>query len=169
MYAKGSASVPRLLVVATVLLFTLSVRMDTRRAWAANGPDSPPEVRMRWQDFISGPDGVKRLASLRAAVQKMKSLDNSPQDSADYRRSWQYWANIHGYYGATSPDGTVEAQIQFLKDTGRGRYVPYYQGITDQSAPDATAQAIWATCQHSGDTQALNFFGWHRMYLYYRF
>jgi Common central domain of tyrosinase len=45
--------------------------------------------------------------------------------------------------------------------------VPYYQGITDQSAPDATAQAIWATCQHSGDTQALNFFGWHRMYLYY--
>jgi hypothetical protein len=167
MYVKGSASVPRLLVVATVLLFTLSVRMDTRRAWAANGSDSPAEVRMRWQDFISGPDGVKRLASLRAAVQKMKSLDNSPQDSADYRRSWQYWANIHGYYGATSPDGTVEAQIQFLKDTGRSRYVPYYQGITDQSAPDATAQAIWATCQHSGDTQALNFFGWHRMYLYY--
>jgi hypothetical protein len=101
MYAKGSASVPRLLVVATVLLFTLSVRMDTRRAWAANGPNSPPEVRIRWQDFISGPDGVKRLSSLRAAVQKMKSLDNSPQDSADYRRSWQYWANIHGYYGAT--------------------------------------------------------------------
>ncbi len=33
------------------------------------------EVRIRWQDFISGPDGVKRLASLRAAVQKMKSLD----------------------------------------------------------------------------------------------
>ena len=64
MYAKGSASVPRLLVVATVLLFTLSVRMDTRRAWAANGPDSPPEVRMRWQDFISGPDGVKRLCQL---------------------------------------------------------------------------------------------------------
>ena len=63
MYVKGSASVPRLLVVATVLLFTLSVRMDTRRAWAANDSDSPAEVRMRWQDFISGPDGVKRLAS----------------------------------------------------------------------------------------------------------
>jgi hypothetical protein len=89
MYAKGSASVPRLLVVATVLLFPLSVRMDTWRAWAASGYAA------------GGPDGVKRLASLRAAVQKMKSLDNSPQDSADYRRSWQYWANIHGYYGAT--------------------------------------------------------------------
>jgi hypothetical protein len=63
MHAKENASVPRLLVVTTVLLFTLSVRMDTRGAWAANGPDSPPEVRMRWQDFISGPDGVKRLAN----------------------------------------------------------------------------------------------------------
>jgi hypothetical protein len=123
---------------------------------------------MRWQDFISGPDGVKRLASLRAAVQKMKSLDNSPQGSADYRRSWQYWANIHGHYGATSPDGTVAAHIQSLNDNGFGQYVHYYQGITDQSAPDATAQAIWATCQHSRRaTQAVNFFGWHRMYLYY--
>jgi hypothetical protein len=123
---------------------------------------------MRWQDFISGPDGAKRLASLHAAVQKMKSLDNSPHDSADYRRSWQYWANIHGYYGAASPDGTVEAQIQWLNGNGFGDYVSYYQGVTNQSAPDATAVAIWATCQHSSDSsQALNFFGWHRMYLYY--
>jgi hypothetical protein len=52
---------------------------------------------MSWQDFISGPEGAKRLASLQKAVQKMKSLDSSPKDSADYRRSWQYWANIHGY------------------------------------------------------------------------
>jgi hypothetical protein len=165
MHATGNASLPRRLVLATVLLFTLSVRMDSQQAWAATGP--APQVRMRWQDFISGPDGAKRLASLRAAVQKMKSLDNSPRDSADYRRSWQYWANIHGYYGAASPDGTVEAQIQYLRNNGLDRYVPYYQGIADQSAPDATAKAIWATCQHSSDTQALNFFGWHRMYLYY--
>ena len=33
------------------------------------------QVRMRWQDFISGSDGVRRLASLMAAVAKMKSLD----------------------------------------------------------------------------------------------
>ncbi len=126
-----------------------------------------PQVRMRWQDFIKGAAGAKRLASLQAAITKMKSLDGSPKDSADYRRSWQYWADIHGYYGAQSPDGTVAQQIAYLNSSGMGSYVPYYNAILDQTAPDATAAAIWATCQHSGNTQALNFFGWHRMYLYY--
>ena len=126
-----------------------------------------PQVRMRWQDFVAGPDGVKRLASLQAAIKKMKSLDGSPQTSADYRRSWQYWANIHGYYGSTSPDGTVEQQVGYLKQQGMGQYASDYQGIADQTAPDQIAKTVWATCQHSGSQQALNFFGWHRMYLYY--
>lgn len=128
-----------------------------------------PQVRMRWQDFVAGPDGAKRLASLQAAIKKMKSLDGSAPASADYRRSWQYWANIHGYYGPTSPDGTVAQQIQYLQQNGMGKYVSYYQGIDDQTAPDAVAKQVWATCQHSGGPgqQAVNFFGWHRMYLYY--
>jgi hypothetical protein len=126
-----------------------------------------PQVRMKWQDFVAGPDGAKRLASLQAAIKKMKSLDGSPQTSADYRRSWQYWANIHGYYGPTSPDGTVAQQVAYLKQHGMGQYASYYQGITDQTAPDQVAKTVWATCQHSGSQQALNFFGWHRMYLYY--
>src|SRR5688572_4806491 len=87
----------------------------------------PPQVRMKWQDFIAGPDGAKRLASLQTAIKKMKSLDTAAPASADYRRSWQYWANIHGYYGPKSPDGTVEQQIQYLQQNGMGKYVPYYQ------------------------------------------
>ncbi len=130
-------------------------------------PGVGPQVRMRWQDFISGSAGAQRLASLQKAITKMKSLDNSPPGSADFRRSWRYWANIHGYYGAQSPDGTVAQQVQWLQSHGMGQYVPYYQGISDQTPPDATAQAVWATCQHSGNTQAVNFFGWHRMYIYY--
>ena len=128
-----------------------------------------PQLRMKWQDFVAGPDGAKRLTSLENAIKKMKSLDTSPPTSPDYRRSWQYWANIHGYYGPTSPDGTVAQQIQYLQQNGMGKYVPYYQGITDQTAPDQVAKTVWATCQHSGGPgqQALNFFGWHRMYLYY--
>jgi hypothetical protein len=122
---------------------------------------------MRWQDFVAGPAGAQRLASLQAAIAKMKSLDGSPPNSADYRRSWAYWANIHGYYGSQSPDGTVQQQIAWLNANGFSQYVPFYNGITNQTPPDATAQQIWATCQHSGQTQALNFFGWHRMYLYY--
>lgn len=127
-----------------------------------------PQVRMRWQDFIAGPAGAARLASLEKGIQKMKSLDSAPPDSADYRRSWSYWANIHGYYGTQSPDGTVAQQIAYLNQNGMSKYVPFYQGISDQTPPDSIAQTVWATCQHSTqDQQALNFFGWHRMYLYY--
>lgn len=128
------------------------------------------QTRMRWQDFVSGPDGARRLASLKTAIDKMKKLDSSPKDSADYRRSWEYWANIHGYYGTQSPDGTLEEQIAYLKANNMSQYVPYYQGMTDQTPPDTIAKTVWATCQHSGSTmdqQAQNFFGWHRMLLYY--
>jgi hypothetical protein len=122
---------------------------------------------MRWQDFIAGEEGAKRLDSLKTAVARMKSLDSSPIDSADYRRSWAYWANIHGYYGTQSPDGTVEQQVSWLRANGFASYVRYYQGVSDQTPPDAVAQAVWATCEHSSPPQQANFFGWHRLYLYY--
>ena len=149
--------------VAAVALLSLTIFGNVALA------QPQPQMRMSWQDFISGPDGAARLASLQKAVQKMKSLDSSPKTSADYRRSWQYWANIHGYYGQQSPDGTVEDQIQYLKDNGMGSYVTFYQGITDQDRRTRLHRTVWATCQHSGGPgqQALNFFGWHRMYLYY--
>jgi hypothetical protein len=135
---------------------------------SGTGAGPGPQVRMRWQDFIKGAEGAKRLTSLTAAVAKMKSLDSSAPNTADFRRSWHYWANIHGYYGSSSVDGTVEAQIQYLQSQGLQDYLAYYQGIVDQTPPDAAAQTIWATCQHSDDgNQAVNFFAWHRMYLYY--
>jgi len=164
MGVKGKIRILILIATATICLFANSACPGPQQTTTNQ---SGPQVRMRWQDFISGPDGAKRLASLQAAVTKMKSLDNSPPGSADYRRSWAYWANIHGYYGQQSPDGTVEEQIQYLQQNGMSQYVSYYQGITDQTPPDSTATAVWATCQHSAQTQAVNFFGWHRMYLYY--
>jgi Common central domain of tyrosinase/Polyphenol oxidase middle domain len=136
-----------------------------------SGADAQPQVRMRWQDFISGPGGAARLASLMSAITKMKSLDATDPvaDPVNYRRSWHYWSNIHGYYGSQSQDGTVQDQIDFLRGNGLARFVRYYDGTTgapikDQTPPDAIAAQIWATCEH-GDQS--NFFGWHRMYLYY--
>jgi Common central domain of tyrosinase/Polyphenol oxidase middle domain len=129
------------------------------------------QVRMRWQDFISGPGGAARVASLVKAITKMKSLDATDPvaDPVNYRRSWHYWANIHGYYGSQSIDGTVQDQINYLNSQGMAQFVSYYDGtvgpaIVDQTPPDAIAQMIWATCEHGDDS---NFFGWHRIYLYY--
>jgi hypothetical protein len=128
---------------------------------------------MKWQDFVNGPDGAKRLASLEKAIAKMRSLDNSPPDSVDFRRSWKYWANIHGYLGPTSKFKTVEFQKDRLNSLGLSQFLPYLLGTTDkpgfqdQTPPDAIANTVWATCQHSPPGKQLNFFGWHRMYLYY--
>jgi hypothetical protein len=156
------------ILVATAAAISLQVSLTNgQEPSSQRDGSSAPQIRMRWQDFINGTDGAKRLASLQTAIAKMRSLDQSPQNSADYRRSWQYWANIHGYYGSKSPDGTIADQKQYLSDHGMAGQLSYYNGIIDQSAPDAIAEKIWATCEHSGDTQALNFFGWHRMYLYY--
>jgi hypothetical protein len=167
MGAKGSAWISSLIVATTILVSAQPRRLNAQPS-PTPGQGSAQQVRMRWQDFISGPDGARRLASFEAGVQKMKSLDNSPPNSADYRRSWQYWANIHGYFGPASHFGTVAMRIKYLNRNGMGQYVSRYQGISDQSPPDTTAQAVWATCQHSRpNAPALNFFGWHRMYLYY--
>jgi hypothetical protein len=188
---RGTANVSRVLLSSAVLALFLS-----SLASAQAPPPTPTSVqtRMKLQDFVAGPDGAKRLASLKKAVAKMKSLDNSAPDSVEYRRSWAYWANIHGYYGPDSPEGTVAEQrtnlAAYLKQAGRSQaYInealAFYDGMSDQSLPPARpdspayeiALAVWDTCQHSdadgnstsdniGLNQA-NFFGWHRMYLYY--
>jgi hypothetical protein len=142
-------------------------------AYAQTGGAPALHVRMKWQDFVNGPDGAKRLASLEKAIAKMRSLDNSPPDSVDFRRSWKYWANIHGYLGPNSKFKTVAFQKDRLNNLGLSQFLPYLLGTTDkpgfqdQTPPDAIANTVWATCQHSPQGQQLNFFGWHRMYLYY--
>jgi hypothetical protein len=162
----------RSIYVLLLVLATLSFSQPQRILAQSTPPPPTPQVRMKWQDFIKGSDGAKRLASLKKAIARMRSLDGAPKTSMDYRRSWEYWANIHGYYGPASMDGAVEEQIQYLQSNGLGQYVSYYTGIVDQTPPDADAAKVWATCQHSyqdqnGNMVQANFWGWHRMYLYY--
>jgi hypothetical protein len=157
--------------VRTMFLLVLPLMSHGAYAQAAGAP--APHLRMKWQDFVNGPDGVKRLASLEKAVAKMRSLDNSPSDSADFRRSWKYWANIHGYLGPNSKFKTVDFQKDRLNSLGLSQFLPHLlgtagkPGFQDQTPPDTIANTVWATCQHSPQGQQLNFFGWHRMYLYY--
>lgn len=160
--------------VLVTMLCVVVASLSFHNAAAQSTLTTPPlHVRMKWQDFVSGVDGAKRLASLKKAVAKMKSLDNSPPGSADFRRSWKYRADIHGYLGPNSPFGTLAQRSQQLQTLGLSQYLPNLvgtatkPGIVDQTPPDAIAQLIWATCQHSPPTKELNFFAWHRMYLYY--
>jgi hypothetical protein len=140
-------------------------------------PPAPKVLpRLSWSTFLKD---AHKVSQLKKAITYMKSLNGSPKGSANYRRSWEYWANIHGYYGfakdGTTPgtDGTVEQAIAGYPITGAA--LKYYDGtigpkITDQTAPDDLAVLVWATCEHSNPGPPLaqaNFFAWHRMYLYY--
>src|SRR5271165_1247905 len=111
---RGASAIRRVFSLTIFLGVLLLIKTAVGAQEIAPEKKTAPQVRMKWQDFIAGPDGAQRLASLKGGVAKMKSLDNSPPDSVDFRRSWKYWANIHGYYGPQSPDGTVAQQIQYL-------------------------------------------------------
>jgi hypothetical protein len=128
----------------------------------------PKFVRQSLSDFVRDP---QKLASLIRGVNEMKRRSAAPADSAEYRTSWEYWANIHGYPGTTSPTGTVEQvrmarEMRFPEDAPL--YAGFYAGLKDLTPPDKLAQEVWATCPHStATTQALHFLSWHRMYLFF--
>ena len=123
---------------------------------AAHAEDA---IRLSWQDFAKDPN---RIAAFRKAVATMKALNSADHASVQYRQSWEYWANIHGYFGPDSPFGTVAQNRDFVQQN-----VPaaehFFDGITDNSPPDQVAIDIWANCQHGTPW----FFAWHRMYLLY--
>ncbi|MBR0715819.1 tyrosinase family protein [Bradyrhizobium liaoningense] len=88
------------------------------------------------------------LMSLRKGVAAMMARNSAPRDSADYRRSWIYWANMHAHFGADCA-GPI---------SGAGM-----AGVQTFTATNAAETATWCKCQHG--TQP--FLTWHRMYLWY--
>lgn len=123
------------------------------------GPQSSPAVRLKFQDFAQD---EARLASLRKAVAVMKSRNTASPDSADYRRSWEYWSAMHGYYGPQAKSGLLQDAI----DQAPASRKQFYQGLRDLTYPPqpaGMAAEVWDMCTH-GDPQFLT---WHRMYLFF--
>jgi hypothetical protein len=128
----------------------------------------PKHVRQSLADFVKDP---QKLASLIRGINEMKRRNAAPTNSAEYRTSWEYWANIHGYPGTRSPTGTVE-QVRLAREARFPDDAPlfagFYVGLRDLTPPDALAEEVWATCPHSRPgARALHFLSWHRMYLFF--
>lgn len=98
----------------------------------------------------------------------MKSRDGAPKDSAIFRKSWAYWAAIHGYAGYPG-ENSVNKSIRPLEEIRQymnpdSRVLEgFYIGLYNKMPPDALAQKVWGTCEHG----TMHFFSWHRMYLYF--
>lgn len=93
---------------------------------------------------------AQELASLRRGYKQMIEWNNAPRDSANFRRSLKYWANMHAYFGSGCAPTSGISQ-------------PGMSGITAQSPANPNETATWCKCQHG----TVQFLTWHRMYLYY--
>jgi hypothetical protein len=78
----------------------------------------------------------------------MMARNSAPHGSADFRRSWVYWANMHDHFGDDCEGPIV--------GTGMG-------GVQIFIASNADETATWCRCEHG----TVQFLTWHRMYLWY--
>lgn len=116
-----------------------------RRARVA-GSDQPGAVLAQRKSINAL--SAKELMSLRRGIAQMMSWNDSPRDSAEFRRSWVYWANMHAHFGPQC-GGPVQ-----------GAGMADVQSFT---AENPAENETWCRCEHGSEY----FLTWHRMYLWY--
>ena len=110
---------------------------------AASEPASAQTVRKSITAYTPA-----ELMSLRRGVATMMSRNSAPRGSADFRRSWIYWANMHSHFGSGC-GGAI---------SGNGM-----TGVTLWTASNPNETATWCKCEH----HTPQFLTWHRMLLFY--
>jgi hypothetical protein len=114
---------------------------------------------MKFQDFVKDP---KRLDALNKAIGVMKSRSTAVNTSADYRRSWEYWSAMHGFYGPKAQAGLLQDAINDAPASKK----TFFNGLHDltyPATPAGLAAKVWDKCEHG----TLEFLTWHRMFLFY--
>jgi hypothetical protein len=111
--------------------------------WRFAGGAAPAPMRKSILD-LSAPE----VMALRRGVAKMMTRNGAAHGSADYRRSWIYWANMHQHFGSDCAGPIF----------GQGM-----AGVQLFTAQNADETATWCKCAHG----SIQFLTWHRMYLWY--
>jgi hypothetical protein len=91
---------------------------------------------------------ARELMSLRRGVAQMMAWNTSPRDSADFRRSWVFWANMHAHFTCIAGE-----MISW----------PGMAGVQTFTPSNDSERATWCKCEHGSDP----FLTWHRMFLWY--
>lgn len=142
-------------------------------ARVAEGDVPRKYVRQSLHEFFKDP---KKVESLTRGVVEMKRRSSADPNSAEFRTSWKYWTNMHGYVGEGERAGYKRDGVRTLKEVqqSRAQLVPdvaplldvFYtlnNEIRDEKPLDALANETWGMCPHASDF----FLPWHRMYLYF--
>jgi hypothetical protein len=125
----------------------------------AGGAFAQQPVRLSWQEFEKDP---RRVQSLRNAIATMKARNSADPSTAEYRLSWEYWANMHGYFGPEAKSGRVAQYREDQKLTDPSEDAAF-AGVVDTTPPNDTARKVWDQCEHASDW----FLPWHRLFLFY--
>lgn len=165
---------------------------EAEKAPSSAGSTAGVPIRQNVSDFVKDP---KLVAALRQATETMRTNSLADPSTVEFRTSLLFWANTHGYFGdggnATSFAATVEYRLPqclnffkedpylFSPEEAEKTCKRYYDAADQEATPDAFADGIWGTCQHTPhsctpsdkkckEVQATpRFLPWHRLYLYY--
>lgn len=164
--------VVRFAVPGILLAFVTTVAVSKAQTAATAKPVAKPivkatppvilpvtAVRMKFQDFVKDP---KRLDALNKAIGVMKTRSTAVNTSADYRRSWEYWSAMHGFYGPKAKAGLIQNAINSAP-AAKKKYFDGLHDLTYPATPAGLAAQVWDKCQHG----TLEFLTWHRMFLFY--
>lgn len=133
-----------------------------------------PAIRRSTRMLEANPN---QLSGLRCAVARMKARDDS-KDILEFRRSWRYWANVHGYYTKDTFDGQTAKAIAGLRSKYQQRrsstgleYIAAAEKARIES-PNPEEVDAWGQCVHINDKFApesepnIYFLIWHRIFIY---
>lgn len=93
-------------------------------------------IRQSLHEFVKDQN---KLDSLIRGVQVMKSRNNAPKNSVEYRTSWEYLGAIHGYPGKSSRDGTLEEVQKDLRQAfpdDAPLYAGFFDGLKNLTPPE---------------------------------
>ena len=115
---------------------------------------------------------ASELLSLRRGVKQMMDWNDAPRDSANYRRSWIYWANMHQYFGedcmcwSNANGGLIpcsELRANGMTSDPIPPNLPGLERVITWTQMNPIEMATWCKAEHRNDL----FLPWHRLYLWY--
>ena len=113
-----------------------------------------------------------KVAALKAGIEKMRANNTANPLSPEFRTSFNYWANTHGYFGSGKHATNYQEYITDYRlpqcydtfENNKDVCDQYYQHLKNVDVPnDGFTNDVWGTCQHGN----LEFLPWHRMMLYF--
>ncbi|MFO1141275.1 MAG: tyrosinase family protein [Amaricoccus sp.] len=88
------------------------------------------------------------LMTFRRGVAQMMAWNSAGRGSANFRRSWIYWANMHNHFGDDC-SGPIAGNSM--------------NGVQLWTASNPNETRTWCACQHHNEY----FLVWHRMYIWF--